>query len=193
MTRRVWIPVLVTVAALSVAGLAPRASWSELGAGAARLARGAWPAATVAVTPLGTRAAAVLAPLGARATEQGRHALAAAVPAARAASLALSAFARSPLGGRAAVALAVVAALALGGALAARVRAPRARVLRLARAGRAAAGIARRTGLARDAVRMTLSPDVARRRRAAESAERRPSLPFARGARRAYTLTGTLR
>ena len=165
MKRSTWVAVLATAAVLLAAGSLPRLPWREAPALArAALARipGAWPvrARRASVAPAGSSApaaAAVLRGLGARLD-----------PAlARANALLHGPGGFAAAGAAAGVAL--LAAIALVVALARRGRGGvRARVYRLARGGRAACEIARRTHVPQDAVRALLRPGLgaAPRRRA---------------------------
>jgi hypothetical protein len=186
MKRSVWIPVLVVSTVMSAASLLPRTSWRDLGARAASLAQLGAGAVRVAV-----REAVPVAAQAARSVAAARVSAAATIRGALAHADAGASAAAVP----ATVATALLALLAwtvvrrsLG-----RHRRARARVIRLARRGAEPGGIARRTGLSRDAVRMALRPELTARRGAEESSARRPPLPPGRPSGAATVAAGPMR
>jgi hypothetical protein len=164
--------VAIVAGLLAVAGVVPRL---EVGT-PVRLARAAAPrlaAAREAAAPHAARAVRLAAAAGARARAAGTAATRAV---AAVASRGAAALRRDPAASRAVAATATVAAVGLFALLAAAAvsrprRTRRATVMRMARAGRSHGRIARRTGLARDAVRLALRPEVSEPRRPARAAE----------------------
>jgi hypothetical protein len=185
MKRRIWGPVIVTSVVLVVAGLVPRTSWRDLGPRAGSLARAATVAAQVAVRQA--------APRVAQGAQSAAAALAAAAVATREAAARLDAGGAAAVSAVSAAALMALLAWAIARRPADRHRHTRSRVIRLARRGGEAARIARRTGLARDAVRMALRPELALRRGAAESSAQVFPLPRERELQGAAVPTGPMR